>query len=161
MWVHEIESDELSLLHDEHPPVTDAGGFDLGHGVRLERLAQEGDALLMNACEPRGHFYIGARQFGHRYAYVFEPSSAAVREDRTDATPTRGSSPQCTYHGWCATTPTRWSTRGGSSTTTMGGSRSSLARTASSAANTAWVVAVTGSTPKGAASNRTKEDRRR
>jgi hypothetical protein len=81
MWEDEIDSDALSQLHRDHPPVTDAGSFDLGHGVRLQQLAQEDGELLMNACEPRGHFYIGARQFGHRYAYVFEPSPTAVRED--------------------------------------------------------------------------------
>jgi hypothetical protein len=82
MWVHEIDSQELAQLHRDHPPVTDAGAFDLGHGVRVERLAQDEGELLMTACDPRGHFFIGARQFGHRYVYVFEPSSAAVRENR-------------------------------------------------------------------------------
>jgi hypothetical protein len=81
MWVHEIDSQELAQLHHDHPPVTDARAFDLGRGVRVERLAQDEGELLMNACDPRGHFYIAARQYGHRYAYVFEPSSAAVREN--------------------------------------------------------------------------------
>ena len=54
MWVHEIDNEELSQMHHDHPPITDAGSFDLGHGVRMERLAQADGELLMNACEPRG-----------------------------------------------------------------------------------------------------------
>lgn len=80
-WVHEIDSDELSRLHREQPPVTDTGPFDLGHDVRLEELSSEEGELLMAACDPRGHYFIGARQFGHRYAYVYEPSEQAVREN--------------------------------------------------------------------------------
>ena len=82
MWVHEIDSDELLRLHREHPPVTEAGAFDLGRGLRLEKLDHRQGELLMNACEPRGHFFFGARQFGHRYAYVYEPSKDAAEQSR-------------------------------------------------------------------------------
>jgi hypothetical protein len=41
MWVHEIDSQELAQLRRDHPPVSDAGAFELGHGVHVERLAQD------------------------------------------------------------------------------------------------------------------------
>lgn len=80
-WVHEIDSDELDRLHDEQPPVTDAGPFDLGHGLCIEKLPHVESELVMNACEPRGHFFISVRQFSARYAYVYEPSDDAVAEN--------------------------------------------------------------------------------
>jgi hypothetical protein len=82
MWVHQIDDELLDEYHREHPPVTDDGPFDLGHGLRVEEIANEDAELVMDACDPRGHFHIARRQYGTRYAYVFEPSAEAVETDR-------------------------------------------------------------------------------
>ena len=76
--VHEASDEDWDL----HPPVADAGPFDLGHGVRLERLDEEDAELIMDACEPRGHFFHPKRQYGHRYAYVYEPTEEQWHENR-------------------------------------------------------------------------------
>jgi len=65
---HEAPEDE----YERNPPATQDGPIDLGFGVRLEELHREDAELVLNACSPRGHFFIPVRQFGQRYTYVFE-----------------------------------------------------------------------------------------
>lgn len=77
-WVHEIDHGELDAFHREHPPATDAGPFDLGYGAVLHPFDYDDAELLMNACQPRGHFFIAKRQYSFRYAYVFEAPADAI-----------------------------------------------------------------------------------
>jgi hypothetical protein len=76
---------EVDASHDEflaHPPVgiegselhlpNAVGSVDLGRGVVLTALDDEEAETLMNACEPRGHYYRPHRQFSQRYAFVCE-----------------------------------------------------------------------------------------
>jgi len=67
--------------HDLRPPVANAGPFDLGHGVRIERLSVDDSELVMNACGPRGHHFIPTRQFGQRYSYIYDPSEATWQQN--------------------------------------------------------------------------------
>jgi hypothetical protein len=67
--------------YDLHAPVAAAHPFDLGHGVRIERLSVDDAELVMNACGPRGHYFILKRQFGQRYSYIYEPSEAAWHQN--------------------------------------------------------------------------------
>lgn len=46
------------------------GAIDLGRGVRLETLEQDQAERLMNACAPRGHYFVPVRQFGQMYSLV-------------------------------------------------------------------------------------------
>jgi hypothetical protein len=36
----------------------------------------------MDSCMPRGHFFFATRQYGQRYAYIYEPTEAAWQENR-------------------------------------------------------------------------------
>jgi hypothetical protein len=74
---HEASDQDYNV----HPPVADSSPFDLGHGVRIERLPVDDAELVMNACRPRGHYFIPKRQFGQRYSYIYEPSEAAWRQN--------------------------------------------------------------------------------
>jgi hypothetical protein len=69
---HEASDEDYDL----HAPVANAGPFDLGHGVRIERLPFDDTELVMNACDPRGHFFISKRQYGQRYSYIYKPAEA-------------------------------------------------------------------------------------
>lgn len=74
---HEASEEDYDL----HPPVADTAQFDLGHGVRIERLPDDIAESVMNACAPRGHYFIPARQFGQRYSYIYEPAEAAWQQN--------------------------------------------------------------------------------
>jgi hypothetical protein len=67
---HEATDEDYAL----NPPAADAGAFDLGYGVRIERLPFDDVELVMNACDPRGHFFISKRQYGQHYSYIYEPA---------------------------------------------------------------------------------------
>lgn len=58
-------------LREGSPPV------DLGRGVRLDRLSDDDANLVMNACSPRGHYFVPVRQFGQRCAYIREVNQAS------------------------------------------------------------------------------------
>jgi len=75
--------EEVDASHDEflaHPPVginrddlefpNAVDAVDLGRGIVLTALDDDEAETLMNACEPRGHFYRPHRQFSQRYAFV-------------------------------------------------------------------------------------------
>jgi hypothetical protein len=61
---------------DLHAPAADGRPFDLGYGVRIERLPFGDAELVMNACDPRGHFFISKRPHGQRDSYIYEPAEA-------------------------------------------------------------------------------------
>lgn len=46
--------------------------IDLGGGTAIERLDRDTAELVMNACMPRGHYFVPVRQFGQRYSLVKE-----------------------------------------------------------------------------------------
>ncbi len=48
--------------------------IDLGGGIAIERLDRDTTELVMNACTPRGHYFLPVRQFGQRYSLVKEVS---------------------------------------------------------------------------------------
>lgn len=69
----------------EHPPIgeerypgldDDRGEFvervELGGGITVEELDHDLAELVMNACTPRGHYFVPVRQFGQRYSFVKE-----------------------------------------------------------------------------------------
>jgi hypothetical protein len=43
---------------------------ELGRGLRLDRLSKEDAELVMNACNPRGHYFAPVRQYGQRMAFI-------------------------------------------------------------------------------------------
>lgn len=45
---------------------------ELGGGITVEELDQDLAELVMNACTPRGHYFVPVRQFGQRYSFVKE-----------------------------------------------------------------------------------------
>lgn len=65
---------------DRHPGVDDerfgetVDTIDLGRGITIEDLDRDTVALVMNACTPRGHYFLPVRQFGQRYSFVKEVS---------------------------------------------------------------------------------------
>jgi hypothetical protein len=65
--------------YERHAPVADA--FDLGHGVRIERLPFDDAELVMTACDPRRHVFISKRQYGQCYSHNYEPTEAAWQQN--------------------------------------------------------------------------------
>jgi hypothetical protein len=63
---------------DRHPGVDDerfgeiVDAIDLGGGIAIEELDRDTAELVMNACTPRGHYFVPVRQFGQRYSFVKE-----------------------------------------------------------------------------------------
>jgi hypothetical protein len=58
----------------------DAPAIDLGEGLRLEKLPQEEAELVMNACSPRGHYFVPVRQFGQMYSFVADVPMDQIEE---------------------------------------------------------------------------------
>lgn len=58
--------------------------FDLGGDLSIVQLSEDLAELIMNACSQRGHYFIAARQFGSRYAFVLEQPAEAVPEPTWD-----------------------------------------------------------------------------
>ncbi len=52
-----------------HPPAG-ASAVDLGRDLVLTDFGQAEAELVMNACMPRGHYFVAVRQYGCRYAFV-------------------------------------------------------------------------------------------
>lgn len=46
--------------------------IDLGGGIVIEELDRDTVELVMNACTPRGHYFVPVRQFGQRYSFIKE-----------------------------------------------------------------------------------------
>ena len=80
----------------EHPPVGSkdwmshidsegedrrVGSIELGRDVFIERLDDETTELVMNACQPRGHYFFPIRQFGRIYSFVRHLSASEHEEN--------------------------------------------------------------------------------
>lgn len=63
-----------------HPPVGETA-FVLGRDLVITKLGHDLEELIFNACQLRGHFFFGARQYGCRYVFVRE--YPVDEEDRT------------------------------------------------------------------------------
>lgn len=68
----------------DHPPIGSAavlqmsnapGPASLGQDLQIAGLPQADWELVMNACTPRGHYFVPVRQFGQRYSIVREVSA--------------------------------------------------------------------------------------
>jgi hypothetical protein len=76
-----------------HPPVAfplfelegpiEVGPVELGRGARLDRLASDEAELVMNACTPRGHYFLPVRQFSQMYAFVRDVDPAEAEKSLT------------------------------------------------------------------------------
>lgn len=77
------QSDGDADEYRSHPPIAspilrrdstehDPGPFDLGRGLRIDRLDADESDLVMNACMARGHHFVPIRQYGQRYSFVRE-----------------------------------------------------------------------------------------
>jgi hypothetical protein len=60
-----------------HPPAGDPPS-PLGRDAFIEQLDGDEAELVVNACEPRGHYYYAQRQYGARYAFVRNLDRALV-----------------------------------------------------------------------------------
>lgn len=59
-------------MDEERAPGEFVDAIDLGGGVMIEDLGRDTAELVMNACTPRGHYFVPVRQFGQRYSLVKE-----------------------------------------------------------------------------------------
>jgi hypothetical protein len=66
---------------DEQPAGDPA--VEIADGLTLERLPREDSELVMNACTPRGHYFLGTRQFGERYTFVRQVDPAVYEGERS------------------------------------------------------------------------------
>jgi hypothetical protein len=55
--------------YDDEPPAGDEA-IGISDGIVLERIPHADVELVLNACTQRGHYFLGARQFGQRYTFV-------------------------------------------------------------------------------------------
>jgi len=61
-------------MDEERAPGEFVDTIDLGGGIIIEQLDRNTAELVMNACTPRGHYFLPVRQFGQRYSFVKEVS---------------------------------------------------------------------------------------
>jgi hypothetical protein len=54
-----------------HPPVGDSP-FELGLDLTIASLDVDLVELVMNACSQRAHYFVAARQYGSRHAFVLD-----------------------------------------------------------------------------------------
>lgn len=54
--------------------------LDLGGGIVIRELDRDTAELVMNACTPRGHYFVPVRQFGQRYSFVKEVPLEELKE---------------------------------------------------------------------------------
>jgi hypothetical protein len=62
------------------PPVEEP--VDLGRSLQLAVLEHAESEVIMNACAPRGHYFIPVRQFGQLYAFVLDVSTDELDRQR-------------------------------------------------------------------------------
>lgn len=67
-------------LDEERAPGEFVDTIDLGGGIVIEELDRDTAELVMNACTPRGHYFVPVRQFGQRYSFVKEVSLEEMEE---------------------------------------------------------------------------------
>jgi hypothetical protein len=86
--IEQGDASELILL-----PRWEGGPFDrngrkdpepieLGRGLRLEKLDHEEGERVLNACSPRGHFFVPVRQFGQMYSLVLDVDPGQLEQGR-------------------------------------------------------------------------------
>jgi hypothetical protein len=66
--------DRHSGLDENRAPGEFVDTIELGGGIVIEELDRDTAELVMNACTPRGHYFVPVRQFGQRYSFVKEVS---------------------------------------------------------------------------------------
>jgi hypothetical protein len=59
-------------MDEERAPGEFVDEVDLGGGIAIRELDRDTAELVMNACTPRGHYFVPVRQFGQRYSFVKE-----------------------------------------------------------------------------------------
>ena len=59
-------------MTQERAPGEFVDTLDLGGDMVIEPLDRDTAELVMNACTPRGHYFLPVRQFGQRYSFVKE-----------------------------------------------------------------------------------------
>ena len=74
-----MADDDLAM----HPPVGDPP-FELGRQLSIVHIESSTAELVMNACDQRGHFHFGERQFGCLYAFVLDQPTAVAGYSRWD-----------------------------------------------------------------------------
>lgn len=62
--------------------------IDLGGAIIIEELDRDTAELVMNACTPRGHYFVPVRQFGQRYSFVKEVLLDELESVALPGTPT-------------------------------------------------------------------------
>jgi hypothetical protein len=76
-----------TIVEGDYPGVDEQPAGDpaveLADGLMLERLPAQNSELVMNACTQRGHYYLGVRQFGERYAFVRRVDPAIYEGERS------------------------------------------------------------------------------
>lgn len=85
----EVEAEQW----EAHPPIAfvklrgePTEPVELGRRIRIDRLPHEEAELVMNACTPRGHYFVPVRQFSQVYSFVrdLDPTSEEARAFRWD-----------------------------------------------------------------------------
>jgi hypothetical protein len=76
-------------LDEERAPGEFVDAIELGGGITIEDLGRDTAELVLNACTPRGHYFVPVRQFGQRYSFVKEVPLEEL-EDRRFAWDTDG-----------------------------------------------------------------------
>lgn len=71
-----VEGDYLREPPAGSPPV------ELAEGLTIEALPHEDVELVMNACMPRGHYFIAVRQYGERYSFIRHLDPAILEQSR-------------------------------------------------------------------------------
>ncbi len=67
-------------MDEERAPGEFVDEVDLGGGIVIRELERDTAELVMNACTPRGHYFVPVRQFGQRYSFVKEVSLEELEE---------------------------------------------------------------------------------
>jgi hypothetical protein len=75
-----VPTDTTTEEFTEHPPVASSpllglrsdalSPVNVGRGIRVDRLSDDDAQLVMNACSPRGHYFVPIRQFGQRFTFI-------------------------------------------------------------------------------------------
>jgi hypothetical protein len=65
---------------DEQPAGDPA--VEIADSLTLEHLSTRDSELVMNACTQRGHYFLGVRQFGARYAFVRQVDPTVYEGER-------------------------------------------------------------------------------
>jgi hypothetical protein len=84
---NQSDTEDLIMLPKwEGHPATGKWGerapIELGRGLRIEHLNHDEAELVMNACSPRGHYFVPVRQFGQMYSLVVDIDLEEIEERR-------------------------------------------------------------------------------